>query len=242
MSSTIGSGYGILPQLVSNSMNVKQQLDTLTEQVSTGKVSQSYAGLGASAEVSLNLTPELATMQNYQTNINQASGSMAVTQTVMTQIQAIAATFSADIPSLDGLNASQVDSIASQANAALKQVAGLLNTQDGNNYLFSGQDTSNPAVPSGDAILSSGFYSQINAAVAGLSTGATASSITAATVAIGGSNAVGTSPFSVYLSNTASSISAPIHRVVHARPDDEPGDAGIAVQLADQRCRVCWAD
>ena len=91
MSSTIGSGYGILPTLIANSTSVHQQLDTLTEQASTGLVSQTYAGLGGGeASVSLDLNPQINALQTYQNNISQATGSMQVTQTAMTQIQQIA--------------------------------------------------------------------------------------------------------------------------------------------------------
>ncbi len=207
MSTTIGTGYGIYPTLIANSTSVHQQVDTLTEQISTGLVSQSYAGLGAGASVSLNLNPQLSALQTYQTNIGQATGSMQVTQTAMTQIQQIAAQFAADIPNLNGLNASEVDSVASQANAALQQVADLLNTKDGNNYVFAGQDSANPPVPSSDNILSSGFYTQINTAVSALSSNGAATTITS-TLATASSNASGTSPFSAYLSQPVSAISA----------------------------------
>jgi flagellar hook-associated protein 3 FlgL len=223
MSSTIGAGFGILPTLISNSVSVHQQLDTLTEQVSTGLVSQTYAGLGGQAGLALDLNPQLTALQTYQNNISQATGSMQVTQTAMTQIQQIAATFVAAIPNLNGLNASEVDSTAAQANAALKQVADLLNTQDAGNYVFAGQDTANAPVPSGDSILSSGFYTQINAAVAGLSTNG-ASTTAAATLAIASSNASGTSPFSSYLSQPLSAISASVVQT------GEGGSKGATVQ------------
>jgi flagellar hook-associated protein 3 FlgL len=209
MSSSIGSGYGILSTLISNSTLVHQQLDTLTEQVSTGLVAQTYAGLGSEAAVSVDVNSQLSALQTYQNNISQATGSMQVTQTAMTQIQQIASTFFSDIPNLNGLNASAVDSVASQANAALQQVADLLNTRDGTNYVFAGQDTGNPPVPSGDNILSSSFYTQINAAVAGLSANG-ASATTTATLAIAGSNASDTSPFSGYLSQPVPAIGAAV--------------------------------
>jgi flagellar hook-associated protein 3 FlgL len=209
MSSTIGGGYGILPTLIANSANVHQQLDTLTEQASTGLVSQTFAGLGGEASVSLNLNPQLTALQTYQNNIGQATGSMQVTQTAMTQIQQIAATFVSDIPDLNGLNASAVDTVAAQANAALQQVADLLDTRDGSDYVFGGQDSANPPVPSPDNILTSGFYTQINAAVSALSTNG-ASATAAATLAIASSNTTGTSPFSAYMSQAASAISPPV--------------------------------
>jgi flagellar hook-associated protein 3 FlgL len=209
MSGAIGSGYGLLPTLIANSTSVHQQLDTLTEQVSTGLVSQTYAGLGSGASLALDLNPQLTALQTYQQNIGQATGSMQLTQTAMTQIQQIAATFAGDIPNLNGLDASEVDSVASQANTALQQVADLLNTQDAGNYVFAGQDSGNPPVPSGDAILSSGFYTQINAAVAGLSANG-ASATAAATLGIAQSNTAGTSPFSTYLSQPVGGISAAV--------------------------------
>jgi flagellar hook-associated protein 3 FlgL len=209
MSTSIGSGFGILSSLIANASSVHQQLDTLTEQVSTGLVSQTYAGLGSQAGVALNLNPQLTALQTYQTNIGQASGGMQLTQTTMTQIQQIASTFAAAIPNLNGINPSEVDSVAAQANAALKQLANLLNTQNGGSYVFAGQDTGNPPVPTGDNILSSGFYTQIKASVSALSTnGATATA--QATLGIASSNTTGTSPFSAYLSQSVLTISATV--------------------------------
>ncbi|HBK06414.1 MAG TPA: hypothetical protein DDZ81_11200 [Acetobacteraceae bacterium] len=204
-----GGGYGFNATLVANAANVHQQLNTLTEQASTGLVAQTYAGLGSSAEVSLNLNPQIAALQTYKSNIDQANGSMQVAQTAMTQIQQIAATFTATIPNLNGLNPSEVDSVAANARSALTQLAGLLDTQNGQVYVFGGQDSGNPPVPNPDSILTSGFYTQINSAVSALSTnGATATA--ASTLAIAGSNAAGTSPFSAYMSQPASALAAPV--------------------------------
>jgi flagellar hook-associated protein 3 FlgL len=114
MNNTIGSagtGYGTLGTLIANSTTVRQQLNTLTEQVSTGLVAQTYAGLPAGgANVSLNLNPQLKALQTNQDNINQATGRMQVTQTAMTQLQQIAATFSAAIPNLNGLSPTEIES------------------------------------------------------------------------------------------------------------------------------------
>ena len=212
MSTTIGgtdAGYGMLGTLIANSTAVHQQLDTLTEQVSTGLVSQTYAGLGSGAGISLDLNPQLNALSTAQTNINEATGSMQVTQSAMTQIQQIAATFVSDMPNLNGVSSQEVDSIAANAQQALTQVANLLDTQDGDNYVFGGQDSSNPPVPSPNDILSSGFYTKINAAVSALSANGVAAT-TSATLSIAGSNATGTSPFSAYMSQTTSAISTPI--------------------------------
>ena len=113
------------------------------------------------------------------------------------------------MPNLNDVNPQEVDSIAANARKHSPQVASLLDTQDGDNYVFGGQDSSNPPVPSPNDILSSGFYAQINAAVSGLSANGAAAT-TSATLSIAGSNVTGTSPFSAYMSQPASAISAPI--------------------------------
>ena len=205
-----GNGFGILSTLIANTATVHQQLDKLTEQASTGLVASTYAGLGGQgASISLDLNPQLNTIQTYQNNINQATGTMQVTQTAMTQIQQIAAQFVADMPKLNNANPTETDSVAADARQALTQVAGLLDTQDGGSYVFGGQDTGNPPVPSPDNILSSGFYTQINATVANLSANGAAAT-TQATLATASSNAAGTSPFSAYMSQPAGSIAAPV--------------------------------
>jgi flagellar hook-associated protein 3 FlgL len=210
MTTGIGAtGYGFNATLIANAANVRQQLDTLTEQASSGMVADTYAGLGSAASVSLNLSPQITAMQTYDKNIDQASGSMQVTQAAMTQIQQIASTFVAVIPNLNGLDPSEIDSVAANARSSLAQLAGLLDTKNGNVYVFGGQDTSNPPVPAPDAILSSGFYTQINAAVSALS-GNGASATVAATLTIAGSNASGTSPFSAYMSQPAATLSVPM--------------------------------
>jgi flagellar hook-associated protein 3 FlgL len=209
ISGTGASGYGILGQMITDSRSINNRLDKLTEQASSGLISQTYAGLGAGLPVSLNLNPQLSSMQTWQNNIGQATGTMQVTQSAMTQLQSIASTFAADTNNLNNLNPAETDSVAANARDALTEVAGLLDTQDGNVYVFGGQDTSNPPVPSPDDILSSGFYTQINDAVSGLTTNGAAATI-ATTLAVGQSNETGTSPFSTYMSQPAASLSPPV--------------------------------
>ena len=211
MSGAIGAtpyaGYGTMTSLIADARTVRQKLDQLTTQASTGLIGQTYAALGAGAAVSLTLRPQIAALQTWQANIAAATGTMGVTQTAMTQLQAIASSFNAQLNNLNGLNPSEVDTIAASARDALGQVATLLDTTDGNTYVFGGADTANPPVPNPDAILSSGFYSQINAAVGGLG-GAGAAATAAATLAVAGSNAPGTSPFSAYMSQPAATLQA----------------------------------
>jgi flagellar hook-associated protein 3 FlgL len=203
-----GFGFPAMGQLVAGLGQIKQNFDTLTEQASSGLVAQTYAGLGGAAQVSLSLGPQVASMQVAQNNIGAASGPAQVTQTAMTQIGSIAASLLAEMPNLTSLDQGEVDSIAATAQSDLTQVADLLDTQYGDVYVFAGQDSANPPVPNPDQITSSGFYTQISSAVANLS-GAGATATAAATLAIAGSNAAGTSPFSSYMSQSPANLSPP---------------------------------
>lgn len=169
--------YGNLMQVLAGNAALRKQVDLLTQQSSDFKVSDTYAGLGSSAHVSLDLRPQLAHASALTDNITAATGRMQTTQAVMTQLTQIASSFAA---SLNTVTASgDVDTLAAQARDALKQVAGLLNTTNGDVYVFAGQDSATAPVPSGDAILSSSFFTQIQTAVGGLATNGAAATIAA---------------------------------------------------------------
>jgi flagellin-like hook-associated protein FlgL len=209
MSSSISgpADAGWMSSLINDAATVRQKLETLTNQASTGLVGTTYAGLGTGAAVSLDLNPEIGNLQTWQANINQAVGPMQVTQTAMTQLQAIAQNFYAQANALSTADPTSVTVLAASANAALSQVAGLLDTQDGNTYVFGGADSTNPPVPAPDQILSSGFATQIAGAVAGLAANGATATI-ASTLATAASNAGGTSPFSTYMSQSAPTLQA----------------------------------
>ena len=226
MSNAIGSSEfglygGLLGGALTDSANIKQQLDTLTQQAGDGYVADTYAGLGASAGVALSLQPQIDGLQAYQNNISAATGTMGVAQTALTQISSIASNFYSQVINLNGLDPSEVDSIASDAQSALQQVANLLDTTDGGTYVFAGQDAANPPVPDPDDITSSGFYTQIQAAVAALGTNGAAATTTA-TLTIASSNAAGTSPFSAALSQPASALASFVPTVANGPGQQTP--------------------
>jgi flagellar hook-associated protein 3 FlgL len=196
------TGYATLTRLIQDSQTTHTRLDRLTNQASTGLVSDTYSGLGTAAPVSLNLRPQISNLRTWQSNVDAASGQMSVAQSALSQIQSIASSFYAQLNNVEGVNASAVDTIAASARDALKQVAGLLDTQDGGVYVFAGQDTSNPPVPNPDNIAdgtAGTFFGAIKSAVGQLGS-QTAAQVAQATLGVaefGG----GPSPFSTYLSS-----------------------------------------
>lgn len=209
---TAAGDYTVLSRVIGDSAAVHRQLDRLTAQASSGRIADSYAGLGDGAAVSLDLAPQVARMQTWQGNIDAATGRMQVAQTALTQMQQIATDFVAQTNNLNGLNAAGIDTIAAQARDALSQVANLLDTQDGGIYVFAGQDTANPPVPDPNAIASSPFFTQIQAAVSQMTVLGGAGTV-ASTLATAISNASTTSPFSSYLSQPVAALAAPTVQV-----------------------------
>jgi flagellar hook-associated protein 3 FlgL len=207
-----GFGSGIADALLGDSLQVRKQLDVLLQQAGSGMVADTYAGLGPGAATSLSVAPEIAAQKAWQNDINAATAQMQVAQQALNQISSIASTFFADTNNLNGLNPSEVDSTAAAARGALQQVAELLDTTDGSVYVFGGQDSGNPPVPNPDGILGSGFFTQIQAAVAGLS-GSGAAGVIASTLSIASSNAAGTSPFSPAMSQSAATLRAQLPMV-----------------------------
>jgi len=149
MSGSISSASdgALLARLADNGAAIRRQLDTATTQSSTGRIAESYGGLGVGAKTSLDLRPQVAHAAAWQANIDGASGRLGVAQSALGSISAIAAEFFAKAGALNGLIASEADSIAATARVALQRVSQLLNSKVGDVYVFAGQDTGNPPVP-----------------------------------------------------------------------------------------------
>ena len=200
---------GLLGVLIGRGADIRGRLDRVNAQAGSGRVSEDFAGLGGRAAITLDLRPRLASIDAWRSNIDAASTRMSVARTALGAIETVAVDLRSRLNSLNGLNPAAIDTVAAEARESLTRVAQLLNSQAAGVYVFAGEDTANPPVPEADAIIGSGYFTQIQAAVADLGTngaGATA----AATLAIAASNADGTSPFSTYLSQPATALTAPV--------------------------------
>ena len=190
--------YGPLGQVIFNTSVIHTQLDTLTEQASTGYVADNYGGLGAGASTALSLQPQITSLAAQQSAINQVTGQIGIAQTALTQINSIATNFKAQIATLTNVNPNQVGYVATAAQSALQQVASLLDTSEGGTYVFAGTDSSNPPIPNPSTITSTPFYTQIASAVQSLTTNGAAATMTSIV-----STAQSASPFSTALSAPA---------------------------------------
>ncbi len=199
---------GLLAQLVANSAAAQKQVDDLTLETSSGLRSQTYGGLGAEAGVSLDLRPQMAEIGAWQQNISSAGTALDTTQSVLGQLHGIASTFSADAIGADLQTGTGVSALAGQAQQALAQVEGLLNTQQNGAYAFSGTQSQTAPI---DASALSGFASSVAGIVAGLSTGSSASSVMSSAISAG-STAAFTWPGLSVSGTTPAALGVPVGR------------------------------
>lgn len=197
-----GGSFGLMQQLIAGATATKARLDQLTMQSSTGYVASTYAGLDAAspgtATTALAVAPQIAGITNTIANLNAVTGRMGVQQTALSSISTIASSFMGQLLSVGGGTPQAMDTLAASARQALAQVAGLLDTQSGSVYVFGGQNSDTPPVPNPNDITSSGFFTNIQAAVASLATNGAAAT-EAATLATASSNAAGVTPFAAGL-------------------------------------------
>jgi len=149
--SSLNYGSSVLGQSV---QNINQQLANLSTELSTGVKSTNYAGMGPDEGFAIaartqlaNITAYTDTMTNVTTVINAANAALESLSSTVSEVQHEA---SASPQSLT--NSGQT---IGQQNAAaqLSSMVGMLNTQVGDRYIFSGTAIDTPAVASSDAIL-----------------------------------------------------------------------------------------
>jgi flagellin-like hook-associated protein FlgL len=198
----IVSSYAFTSRLVDRAISVKSRLDKLSTQASTGRVGDTFGDLGNGARLSADLRADMTRRQGYVQAIDAANARIDTTQSVLGRISLIAQEVSAKALTMVTTGANSVAAVAEQARQGLQELAGLLNTRVGQNYLFGGTDTQNPPVPAGQNILTTSWFFQIQASVSTLAVG-TSATVLSDTLTIAASDAAGTTPFSTFLSTLA---------------------------------------
>lgn len=134
--SSINYGSSVLGAQV---RNINQQLTDLSTQLSTGKLSQNYSGMGSNEGFAIasraqlsNIAAYTDTITNVNVNINLANTALQSLTTIRNTVQTGSATSSQDL-NVNGQTVAQ-----NTAAAQFGSMVGVLNTQSGNRYLFSG--------------------------------------------------------------------------------------------------------
>ncbi len=199
----------MLSRLNMDTTVLRARMATLTQQTATGLKSQQLGGLGADLPQALDLKGEIHRQQTYSAAISAAGGRATGTQAALARLQDIAAHFADSVAiKLDPNDPQGITRAATEARDALVQVARLLNSQQGGQYLFGGTDLANPPVPDPANIGSAGFVSQITAALATLG-GGNAATVLNSAVTAAASNVAGVTAFSAFLSDPATGLAEP---------------------------------
>lgn len=134
--------------------NINQQLTDLSTQLSTGKLSQNYSGMGTNEGFAIagraqlsNIAAYTDTITNVNVNINLANTALQSLTTIRSTVQTGSANTAQDL-NVNGQTIAQ-----NTAAAQFGSMVGVLNTQSGNRYLFSGTAVNTQSVTdAGDII------------------------------------------------------------------------------------------
>jgi flagellar hook-associated protein 3 FlgL len=148
---SIGYGSTVLGQSV---RNLNDQLTTLSAQLTTGKKATTYAGMGvnegfaiaARAQLS-NISAFTDTMTKITTTINVANTALQALADIGAQVQNSASASS------QALNSAGQTIAQQNAQSQLGSMLGILNTQSGDRYVFSGGAIDTPSVTDADTLL-----------------------------------------------------------------------------------------
>src|SRR5581483_6053607 len=145
------SGVGLRSSaMVQSLVDMRAQLADLQRQLGTGKKSDTYAGLGLDRGLSVGLRARLSALQGYDSTINNANVRINLATSALTRIADIGRESKSSIAATSTISSQ----IAQQtAQSGLGEILGLLNTQSGDRYVFSGLSTDTPPVESVDHIL-----------------------------------------------------------------------------------------
>ncbi len=149
------SSIGAQSQLAIQQLTqMRTQFDDLQRQLSTGQKSATYAGLGLDRGITVSLNAQMSAITAFNDTIDNVSTRINLMNTALSNMTDITSTVKSAMVQANGVSDGSGAQIAQQtAQSSLDQVLGLLNTQAGDRYLFSGRATDQPAVDTLDHIL-----------------------------------------------------------------------------------------
>ena len=145
------AGSQILNQSV---QTLKNQMTVLQSQLTTGNKSTTYAGMGVNEGFAIAARSQLSNISSFTDTITVINTNIGVANTVLQAINDIGKTIQNSANSSSQALNTAGQSIAQQtATSQLSSMLGILNTQAGDRYLFSGTAVNTPSVASMDDIM-----------------------------------------------------------------------------------------
>ena len=151
--SPFAAGSYVANRNTSQLLTLKNQLNDLSNQLSSGKVSQTYGGLGTGRSTALAAQAILSALDGYATGITAAQTRTNLAVTSLTQVATLGTTARAALN--NGLQSVAVNSTAGRsiALANLQTALDTLNQSAAGSYLFGGRDTTTQPVLDADTVL-----------------------------------------------------------------------------------------
>jgi flagellar hook-associated protein 3 FlgL len=145
-------------------INLRDQLNTLTEQLSSGRISTTYAGDGTGRGLAIGLRAQINSYSNYADTATNVNTRIDVANLSLQRLDAIGSEVKGAAVSA-GSTLDNTGQTAGQKTASLDffDSVDMLNAQSGDRYLFSGRATDTPPVAPADQIMNGN-----GAAIAGL--------------------------------------------------------------------------
>jgi flagellar hook-associated protein 3 FlgL len=146
--------YGTSSILNQSVLSLKNQMMTLQAQLTTGEKSTTYAGMGVNEGFAIAARSQLSNISAFTDTMTNINTDIGVANTALQAMVDIGNTVQNSANSSSQTLNSSGQSIGQQtATAELSSMLGLLNTQAGNRYLFSGSAINTPPVASIDTII-----------------------------------------------------------------------------------------
>jgi flagellar hook-associated protein 3 FlgL len=149
------SGVGTTATFVAQSLvSLRNQLDDLQRQLSTGQKVTTYAGVASQGQLIVGLNSQLGALGSYMDSNNTVNARLSIAQATMTQFDTVAQTVQSSAMLSNyaaGPNGLTVDQTF--AGNQLDQLLNLLNTQADGRYIFSGSAVDQPSVANSSTIL-----------------------------------------------------------------------------------------
>jgi flagellar hook-associated protein 3 FlgL len=134
--------------------SLNSQLTTLQSQLTTGKKSTSYAGMGVNEGFAIAARSQLASISAFSDTMSNINTNIGIANTALQGMFDIGSTLENSAnSSSQSLNSSGQTISQQLATSQLSSMLGILNMQAGDRYLFSGTAINTPAVAPADSIL-----------------------------------------------------------------------------------------
>jgi flagellin-like hook-associated protein FlgL len=135
--------------------NMQNQLDVLSRQLGSGQKAAVYSELGPQAGLTVGLDAQLSAISGYSATNTTITATLGIEEATLTGIGNLGNEVQTGATKPAAFTLGNTGQTALQASAAgqLDEVLSLLNTQVGNNYLFSGSAPNQQSVDTTDHIL-----------------------------------------------------------------------------------------